>query len=188
MIIPVGVSRRHVHLTKETFYKLFGKSYLEKRNDLTQPGQFASLDTVSLKWNNKIVDKVRVVGPFRSYNQIELSFDECNELEVFPPRRQSGDLNGSLPIILIGPKGKVYLSSGLIMAEAHVHMTDSEAKQYGYKDNEIVNIYKNDIKIGEAKIKVTKEAFLELHIDTDEEKNYDLHQNDEVKIEHVENR
>ena len=180
MIVPVGVSKRHVHLNRETCIRLFGSDELPVRNELTQPGQYASTLTVDLEWNGKILEHVRVVGPIRDYNQIELSEDECNYFGVNPPARQSGDLDNSLPINMIGPKGKVNLSSGLIKAERHIHMTVETAKEQGLVNKESVEVYKDGKYLFNAIIKITVPAFNELHIDTVEENIYDLHQNEEV--------
>ena len=183
MVVPVGVSRRHVHLDKDTFIKLFGSSEFPVRNYLSQPGQYASNLTIALEWNCHVIENVRVVGPIRDYNQIELSKDECSILGVNPPSKQSGDLINSLPINLIGPKGKVQLSKGLIRAERHIHMQKEKADELNLNNKEEVNIYKNDKYIFNAKIKISDPAFNELHIDTVEEKIYDLHQGDEVRFE-----
>lgn len=182
MKVPVGVSRRHVHLNEETFYKLFKTNELPVRNYIRQPGQYASTLTVDLEWNNQIIKHVRIVGPIRPYNQIELSEDECAILNVSPPERQSGDLEGSLSINIIGPEGKVSLSSGLIKAERHIHMTIETANKQGYSNKETVEVYKDGKYIFNAIIKITDPAFDELHIDTVEEKLYNLHNNDEVEF------
>ena len=182
MEVPVGVSKRHVHLNKETCTQLFGNDELPIRNELTQPGQYASTLTVDIEWNGKILEHVRIVGPIRDYNQIELSDEECRYLEVDPPARQSGDLDGSLPIILIGPKGKVNVSSGLIRAERHIHMTVETAKELNLENKEPVEVYYNKEYKFKAIIKITDPAYNELHIDTEEEKIFNLHQNDIVEF------
>ncbi len=180
MKVPVGVSKKHVHLTKDVCIKLFGSDELPVRNYLNQPGQYASTLTVDLEWNGNVIPHVRVVGPLRNYNQIELSDNECNILKVNPPRRQSGDLDGSLPIILIGPNGKVNLDNGLIRAERHIHMTPDTMKELNLIDKQEVLVYKNDKYLFNAKIKLSDPGFNELHIDTVEEAMYDLHQGEEV--------
>jgi putative phosphotransacetylase len=182
MIIPVGVSKRHVHLNRDTCFKLFGTDYLEVRNNLTQYGQFASVKTVDLLWGEKVISHVRVIGPIREYNQIELSDDECEFLGVFPPARQSGDLTDSLPITLMGPCGKVSLNSGLIKAERHIHLTENDAKRLNLVNKEEVNVFKNNEFICTAIIKVSSDAYNELHIDTVEEKEFNLHQGDIVEF------
>ena len=182
MIVPVGVSRRHVHLTEETCIKLFGSNELPVRNPLNQPGQFASTLTVDLEWNGVVIEHVRVVGPLRSYNQIELSDDECALIGVNPPERQSGDLEGSLPINIIGPAGKVELSSGLIKAERHIHMTPESCKRENVVNKEEVDVYKDGKFVMKAIIKYSDPGFDEMHIDTVEEVKYNLHTNDLVEF------
>ena len=182
MIIPVGVSRRHVHLTEEVAKELFGTSELPVRNPLNQPGQFASTFTVDLEWNGQVIEHVRVVGPIRPYNQIELSDDECSIIGVNPPERQSGDLEGSLPINIIGPNGKVSLSSGLIKAERHIHMTPESCEKENVVNKEPVEVYHNGKFVFKAIIKLSDPGFDEIHIDTVEEKTYDLHTGDLVEF------
>lgn len=182
MIVPIGVSKRHVHITRDVCIKLFGNDELPVRNPLNQPGQYASTLCVDLEWNGKKIEHVRVVGPLRSYNQIELSDDECNILGVNPPLRQSGDLEGSLPINLIGPNGKVELSSGLIKAERHVHLTKETADELKLENKEVVNVYYNNKYIFDALIKISIPGYNEIHIDTVEERVYDLHQDDLVEF------
>ena len=182
MVVPVGVSRRHVHLNKETCIKLFGSDELPVRNELTQVGQFASTLTVDLEWKGNIIEGVRVVGPLRTYNQIELDDDDCYILKVNPPRRQSGDLEGSLPINLIGTKDYVELKDGLIKAERHIHLTPETLNKLHLEDKTVVEVFKDDEYIFDVKVKLSDPGFDELHIDTCEEKTYDLHQGEEVKF------
>ena len=182
MIIPVGVSRRHVHLREDTAIALFGTNELPMRNPLNQPGQFASTLTVDLEWDGKVIEHVRVVGPIRPYNQIELSDDECAIIGVNPPERQSGDLEGSLPINIIGPKGKVCLDSGLIKAERHIHMTPESCEKENVVNKEEVEVYKDGRFVMKAIIKYSDPGFDEIHIDTVEEKKYDLHTGDLVEF------
>lgn len=182
MKIPVGISKRHVHLNIETFNKLFNESDLPVRNYLNQPDQYASTFTVDLEWNGNIIEHVRVVGPIRNYNQIEVSDSECKILGVNPPTKASGDLSESLPINIIGPKGKVSLSSGLIKAQRHVHVTEETLRKLNLEDKQEVKIYKDNTYLFTANIKLSIPGFDELHIDTEEEKRYDLHQGDEVEF------
>jgi propanediol utilization protein len=182
MRITVGVSRRHVHLSKKTCKELFGSYTLPIRNPLNQPGQYASTLTVDLKWKDKVIPHVRICGPIRKYDQVEVAKEEADELNVNPPVRQSGDLKGSLPITLVGPKGEVTIKEGLIMAGRHVHIDSKEAKNLCLKNKEVVAIYKNRKELFKAQIKIENPSFTELHIDTHEEIIYDLHQGDEVEV------
>lgn len=183
MKVEVAVSNRHVHVTEEVWKKLFGDINIEVRNNLNQPGQFASTSTVDIKFGDKVIPHVRIVGPFRKYNQVEVALTDANVLGVNPPRRQSGDLEGSLPITLIGPNGKVNLDNGLIMAEAHIHMDSKMASDNNFVDKDEVNIIKDGKVIMNAKIKITSDAYFEMHIDKDEELLYDLHQGNLVEFE-----
>lgn len=173
MKVMLGVSKRHVHLTEDVWSKLFDTN-IEKRNDLGQPGQYASTSTVDIEYNGIKIEHVRVIGPLRKYNQIEISESDANLLGVKPPRRQSGDLEGSLGIKIIGPKGYVELSSGLILAERHIHMTKQMAKMLSLKNNERMSVYRNDEYLFDALIKISEPGSLELHIDTDEGEYYNL--------------
>ena len=174
MEVVLGVSRRHVHMTKETWKALFGDEVMQKRNDLGQPGQFASMHKVDVQVGDKIIEGVRVIGPIRVYNQIELAKSDADYLGINPPRRQSGDLIGSLPITLIGPKGKIDLKDGAILAEMHIHMSDEMAKSLGYADKQVMEVYKEDTYLFDSKLKVSTPGALELHIDTDEAEYYNL--------------
>ena len=108
MKISIGVSNRHVHLTKEHLNILFGEGYgLEKKNDLTQPGQFASTALVTIKTEKSEISNVRVLGPVRPYTQVEISKTDAYKLGLNPPVRNSGDLKDSAPITIVGPNGSV---------------------------------------------------------------------------------
>lgn len=183
MEVKLGVSKRHVHLTQETWTKLFGDVEIEKRNDLGQPTQFASTSTVDLEWNGLVMEHVRVIGPLRSYNQIELSKTDSDFFGINPPVRHSGVLEGSLPINIIGPKGRVELSSGVIIAKRHVHVTLDFAKEHNLTDNQKVNVYKNGELLFDAEIKYSNPGALELHIDTVEGKMYNLETGEILEFE-----
>ena len=185
MKIKVGVSKKRVHLTEETFHKLFNEVNLEVRNYLKQPGEYASTSTVDLKLNGKIISHVRVVGPLRKYNQIELDRNTASELGINPPVRQSGDLADSLSNTIAGPNGELE-TNGVIVAERHIHMSEEDANKYHLQNHELIKVYKNDKYLFDAHIKIGN-FVNELHIDTEEEIIYDLHQDSEVEI-YVENR
>lgn len=182
MVIPVGISNRHVHLTKEVWKELFGDEEISVRNYLNQPGQFASNMTVDIMWEDKIINHVRVVGPLRSYNQVEVDDTDSKILGVIPPRRQSGDLDDSLPITIIGPVGKVFLDKGLIRSDAHIHMDPDSARELNLVNKEIVEVFKDGKKLLDAKIKILDNSFIEMHIDKDEEVLYDVHQGDMLEF------
>ena len=185
MKVKVGISARHIHLTKETYMKLFGNDKLEKLRDLDQPTQFASTSTVTIKTEKGEIPNVRILGPFRSYNQIEISKTDAFKLKVNPPIRTSGDVTGSLPITLIGPLGEVFLEEGLIMANRHIHLTPLDVKKYGLENTDKVCIRVNSEKPGILKnvyLKILDDASLRLHLDTDDGNAFLLKDDDEVEV------
>lgn len=185
MRIPVGVSNRHVHLNKEALETLFGVGYeLTKRNDLTQPGQYAANEVVTIKTAKDEISDVRVLGPLRSYNQVEISKTDAFKLGLKPPVRNSGDIIGSEKITIIGPRGEVEIE-GCIIPNRHIHVTTLEAEKLGYKNNDKVSIKIDGEKggiINNVYIKVLDEAYLELHLDTDDANAHLLKQADMVDV------
>lgn len=180
--MSVGVSKNHVHLTEETWKILFGDKPMVKRNDLSQPGQFATIETVDLKYNDKIIENVRVVGPFRNYDQVELSESDANYLGLNPPRRQSGEIENTPGIELISNDKVVRINQGVILADAHVHMSKRMSSILGLENRQEVYIYKDNLQLMKAKIKISIDGALELHIDTDESKLYNLKTGSKVDI------
>ncbi len=181
--INVGVSNRHVHLTKELVDILFGKNYtLTKRRELSQKGQYACEEVVSLKNKDKIIEHVRVLGPVRNYTQVEISKTDANFLELDPPVRDSGDLENSENITIIGPKGEAFCKNSCIIANRHIHINSST-----YKELENGSIVKLKVRDGEymdnVHIKKDKTFTLELHIDKDDAKKFNLENNDKVYLE-----
>lgn len=184
MKVILGVSKRHVHLTREIFISLFGEDVkLEKRNDLIQPGQYASKLTVDLRIGENIIEHVRVIGPLRDYTQVEISLSDASYLGVKPPKRQSGDLENSLPITLIGPCGECYIKKGLILAERHIHMNEEMLNRLGISDKDTLLVYKDNKFLFDAAVKLANPAELELHIDTDEALEYNLTSGEELEFE-----
>ena len=172
MKVSVGVSNRHVHLTEQHLNILFGKDYkLEIKNNLTQPGQYASTAVVTIKTDKAEISNVRVLGPVRSYSQVEISKTDAYKLGLNPPVRNSGDLVGSSPITIIGPSGSIELEEGCIIAARHIHILPNQMKAYGLEGNEVVNVKLNGEKGGiitNVYLKVSDDAFFELHLDTDD--------------------
>lgn len=171
--IPVGISNRHIHLSREHVDILFGKGYeLTKMKDLSQPGQFACKEQLTIVGPSmRAIEGVRVLGPERKKSQVEISRTDSFVLKVKPPVRESGDIAGSAPVTIIGPKGIVTLSEGCIIANRHIHMSLEEGERFGVRDGEYVDIELN----GERKslfynvqIRVHKDFRLEMHIDTDD--------------------
>ena len=178
--IKVRISNRHVHLTEEVYNKLFNEA-LEKKSDLTQTGQFASCQTLTIKNGESSISNVRIVGPLRNYNQIEISKRDARTLGVNPPVRRSGDLDDSENITLETSKGTITVQ-GLIIANRHVHMNEQDALNLGVKDKDIVKVKIDGIKSGiiDAEVKVTPVGVLEFHVDTDDGNAFLLEDGDEV--------
>lgn len=186
MKIKVGVSNRHVHLSKETIETLFGKNYeLKIQRQLSQKGQFASTSLVTIKGPKGEINNVRVLGPTRNYNQVEVSKTDAYKLGINPPVRDSGDLDNSSPITIIGPKGEINLEKGCIIATRHIHITPSELKEFGFNENDKVFIKIDGDKkaiLGNVHFKVSNDECLELHLDTDDANANLIMQGDEVEI------
>lgn len=165
----LGISNRHLHLTKEAYEMLFDEELTVKK-ELGQPGEFASNQTVTIKGPKGEMANVRILGPFRQYNQVEVSRHDARTLGVNPPVRKSGDLAGSENITVIGPKGNVDLMESCIIANRHLHMSTEEANIYNLKDDQKVKVVIPGDKSGiiDAYAKVTLNGAKELHLDTDD--------------------
>lgn len=183
MKVTVGVSARHAHLTKDVFEKLFNKGDLTVKVPINQPGLYAAEETVAIKGPKGKIEHVRLMGPLRDYNQVEVSKTDAYKLGVNPPVRTSGDLDGADPITIIGPKGEVTINA-CILADRHIHISKDEADKLGIKDRQEVNVLIKTIKPGiiQAHFKVTDKAYKEIHLDTDDANAFLLKQNDEVEI------
>jgi acetate kinase len=171
--IPIAISARHVHLTEATFAALFGHDVQPvKVKDLSQPGQYACEQCVDLIGPRDSIRRVRVLGPLRNVDQVEVSRTDEFKLGVDAPVRNSGNVRGSAPIVLKGPAGTVRLSEGLICARRHIHMTPDDAKRFGVKDKDEVAVAivggSRDLVFGDVLIRVKDDYALEMHIDTDE--------------------
>lgn len=171
--IPVGVSNRHIHLTAADVETLFGKGYeLTPLKDLSQPGQFACKETLTIVGPSlRPIENVRVLGPVRRASQVEISRTDSFTLKVKPPVRESGDIAGSAPITIIGPKGVVTLKEGCIIANRHIHMNVEDGAKFGLKDGDYVDVEaggERRTKFYDVQIRVHKDFRLEMHIDTDD--------------------
>ena len=170
----VETSARHVHVTKETLEVLFGKGYeLTVKKELSQPGQFASNERVTVVGPKKELAGVSILGPCRKANQVELSATDARSIGISAPIRESGDTAGSAACRLVGPAGEVELSEGVIVAKRHIHMTEADAKEFNVKNGEIVNVLvdcKTGRKtvFGDTVVRVSDSYALAMHIDTDE--------------------
>ncbi|QUG43558.1 phosphate propanoyltransferase [Psychrobacillus sp. INOP01] len=171
-LIPIAVSARHVHLSSHHVEVLFGKGYeLTIRAELSQPGQFASNETVVIAGPTGSIERVRVLGPARSMTQAEVSWTDAMKLGVDPPLRESGDIGGSGAFTIIGPRGSLFLEEGLIIAQAHIHMAPKDAARFGVQNGDYVTVETNGIRpvsYRQVKIRVSERYRLEMHIDTDE--------------------
>ena len=173
MEIKVGVSNRHVHLTREDVDILFGKDYkLTPRNYLDQPGQFATEETVTLKTDKNIKEYVRIVGPERTYTQVEVLEQDKEYFGINPPIRNSGDLSDSEKITIIGPKGEITKDNICIIANRHIHINTRDASNF--TEDEIVSVEYNNIVLDNVHIKIDDNYALAFHINKDDAINYNL--------------
>ena len=173
MEIPVETSARHVHLARPDLEKLFGEGYeLTPERELSQPGQFLSKERLVLVGPKGKLERVAILGPLRDRTQVEVSLTDCFSLGVEAPIRESGDLDGSAGITLVGPKGEVALESGLIVAKRHIHASPEDAEKLDVKDGDrvMVRIPHTDRSLwfDEVLIRVRPDFHLALHLDTDE--------------------
>ncbi|MCQ2429337.1 MAG: phosphate propanoyltransferase [Clostridia bacterium] len=172
--IPVGVSNRHIHLTREDLDTLFGKDYeLTPIKDLSQPGQYACKETCTLIGPSmRPIENVRILGPLRSKSQVEIAVTDSYVLKVKPPVRESGKVEGSAPITIVGPKGVLTLKEGCIIANRHIHMSPADAAHFGVKDGDYIDV---DVFSGtkrtrwfDVQIRASEKFTLEMHVDTDD--------------------
>ncbi|WP_300714755.1 phosphate propanoyltransferase [uncultured Acetatifactor sp.] len=170
--VPVGVSARHIHLTQEHVETLFGEGYhLTKKKDL-MGGQYACNETVTVVGLKlRAIENVRVLGPVRKASQLEISATDAMKLGVAAPIRESGNVAGSAPVAVVGPKGVIYLKEGCIIAMRHIHMSPADAMAAGVKDGDIISVKADNERgtvFNQVKIRVNDSFTLEMHIDTDE--------------------
>lgn len=171
--ILVEISARHIHLTQADLEILCGPgSQLQELRPLSQPGQYVSNVRLTLVGPKKSFNNVVVLGPVRKASQVEVSATEARTLGLKPPIRESGDIEGSAPMIIRGPVGEISLSQGCIIAKRHIHMTPDDAVAFDVQDKEIVSvkITTNDRSLifGDVVIRVRPDFALAMHIDTDE--------------------
>jgi len=170
--IPIGVSNRHLHLSQADLYSLFGEGYeLTRTKDLSQPGQYACKETVTICGPKGSIEKIRILGPVRNMTQVEIMTGDCFKLGVISQIRLSGDLQGTRGITIIGPRGSVQTKEGLIVAQRHIHMTPKEANRFGVCDGQSVSIKFNGLRGGtydSVAIRANSASKLECHIDVEE--------------------
>lgn len=182
--IQIGVSNRHVHVSKEDLEILFGKGYeLTKKADLKQPGQFAANEVVTIRGPKGQFENVRILGPVREKSQVEISLTDTFRLGVKAPIKVSGDLDNTPGLEIIGQCGTVQIPYGTIVALRHIHMTPEQAKKIGVFDTEIVDVEtfgEREGVLGNVLIRVSNKSALEMHIDIDEANACGLKNNDFV--------
>ena len=171
--VLVETSARHVHLTEEHIEILFGKGHtLTHKKDLSQPGQFACEERVTVVGPKKSIANVIVLGPARPASQVEVSLTDARTLGVEAPVRESGDVAGSGACKLVGPAGEVELTEGVIAAKRHIHLTPADAEGFGVADKEIVNVTvvseDRSLIFGDVVVRVSPKFAAAMHIDTDE--------------------
>ena len=171
-LVPVGVSARHIHLTQQDVETLFGKGYqLTKKKEL-MGGQYACNECVTIVGLKlRAIENVRILGPVRKASQVEISATDAIKLGVKAPIRESGDVKGSAPIAIVGPKGVLYLNEGCIIAMRHIHMSPNDARQAGVVNGQEVSVKVDNERstvYNHVKIRVDPTFTLEMHIDTDE--------------------
>lgn len=184
--IPVGVSNRHVHLSQADMDTLFGEGYQMTRiKDLSQPGQYACKETVTICGPKGAIEKVRILGPIRSKTQVEVLAGDSFKLGIVLQVKLSGDLYGTPGITLIGPKGSVQASESVIVAQRHIHMTPEDALHFGVHDGQIVSIQVNGIRGGiynNVMVRANDTSALECHIDTEEANAMNINSLSKIKI------
>ena len=169
----VETSARHVHLSQEDLETLFGKGYeLTKKKDLSQPGQYACEERVTVVGSKKELAGVSILGPVRPASQVEISLTDARSIGVAAPVRESGDTAGSGACKLVGPCGEVELKEGVIAAKRHIHATPEDAEKLGVQDKEIVSVKIDtdgrSLVFGDVVVRVSPKFALAMHIDTDE--------------------
>ncbi len=173
-MVPVGVSNRHIHLCSADVETLFGKGYeLQPMKELSQPGQFACKEQLTIIGPSmRAIEKVRVLGPVRKATQVEISRTDSYTLKVKAPVRESGKIEGSAGLTIVGPKGVVHIDQGCIIANRHIHMSPEDGVAFGVKDGEYVNVEVDDgerrTKWYDVQVRVSPDFRLEMHVDTDD--------------------
>lgn len=169
---PVAISARHIHLSEADLQALFGpNATLTKDFDLSQPGQFAAKERVSIEGPKGTIHNVRVLGPVRPATQVEVSRTDAMKLGVTPPLRQSGNIENSAGIKILYQDKVLEVQQGVIIAQAHIHMTEQDAKELEVHNNELVSVEVNSdrpVTFRGVVVRVSNDFSLEMHIDTDE--------------------
>ena len=171
--VIIETSARHIHVSQEALETLFGKGYeLTKKKDLSQPGQYACEERVQVVGPKSSFPGVSILGPVRNATQVEISASDARSIGVTAPVRESGDIKDSAPCKLVGPKGEVEISEGVIVAKRHIHMTTADAAEFGLTDKQVVSVKvdspERSLIFGDVVVRVNDSFALAMHIDTDE--------------------
>ena len=171
--VLVETSARHIHVTREVLDTLFGEGYeLTVKKMLSQPGQYASAERIDVVGPKKTLSGVSILGPVRPETQVELSLTDARSIGIAAPVRESGQIAGSGACKLVGPKGEVELSEGVIVAKRHIHMTKADAAEFGVEDKQVVSVKVDSadrsLIFGDVVVRVSDSYALAMHIDTDE--------------------
>lgn len=188
-LIPVGISARHLHLTQEQVEILFGKGHqLTFLKPLSQTGQFAAQETVTLQGPKGSLEKVRILGPVRPRVQVEVSMTDARSLGLNPPVRESGKLENTPGITIKGPKGQIVVENGVIVAQRHAHMSLEDAKRFGLSDGDYIRVFVEGESGGTMEpvmVRVNKNYVLDLHLDTDNSNAFGLSQGQKLRFEKI---
>ncbi len=184
--IKIGVSQRHIHLSREDLDTLFGKGYELTKKKTLMGREYAAEEVVTLVGPSlKAITNVRVLGPVRKDTQVEISKTDTFILKVNPPVRPSGQVEGSEKLVVVGPKGSVYLKQGVIIANRHIHLTPEYAEAHGIKDGDYVNVEVEGVKptkFYDVQVRVREDFNVEMHIDTDDANSSGLKNGSLVRI------
>jgi putative phosphotransacetylase len=184
--VPVGISNKHLHLSEQALAALFGEGYkLTSYKALVQPGQYAANEQVDIIGPKGSFKNIRIIGPTRPETQVEVSLTDARALGIEPPVRESGKLQGSPGVKLVGPKGEVELEYGAIVALRHIHLSPEQAMEAGLQDKDLVDVKtsgKRPLIFEDVLIRSGEGHFREFHLDTDEANAAGVANNDEVEI------
>lgn len=184
--VPIGISNKHLHLSEKDLAVLFGEGYkLTSYKELVQPGQYAAHEQVDIVGPKGSFKNIRIIGPTRPQTQVEVSLTDARALGIDPPVRESGKLEGSPSVKLVGPKGQVELGFGVIVALRHIHLSPEQAKEAGLQDKDLVDVKtsgKRPLIFEDVLIRSGEGHFREFHIDTDEANAAGIVNNDEAEI------
>lgn len=184
--IAVGISARHIHLSPEHLTKLFGSGYqLTKFKELSQPGQFAAQETLTVVGPKGVLEGVRILAPLRKETQVEISGTDGYHLGIEPPVRDSGDLKNTPGLALVGPKDAITLNKGVILAATHIHMSPNDANKLGLKNADRVQVLvdgERDLIFTHVLVRINETFATEMHLDTDEANAAVIENGDKVNI------